>query len=146
MIFPGHRTWCSVSFAFEYFWKTFLNVHFDDKASKDTEAAATNVSNIRNQGNRQILIYNFLNFWVLERTETLSYCFSFVLASQLRGYVEHKKCYFSHTFSAQRHKVCVWPSNIWLKYLVHYPLCCKKSGIFNLDKNTHLKITQKHLI
>ena len=35
-----------------------------------------------------------------EREKTLSCCFSFVLASQLRGYVEHIKCYFSLIHSA----------------------------------------------
>lgn len=112
-------------FLFEKIFK--CSFWWQGQLRKDTEAAATNVTNIRNQGNRQV----FSTSESIKVPETLSCCFSFVLASQLRGYVEHKKCYFSHTSH------CVWPSNIWLKYLVHYPLCCKKPGIFNPDKNKH---------
>ena len=133
------RTWCSLFFCIciLFFLKRFLNVHFDDKASwGKTQRPPTQMS-LTSEIKATDKYCPLLSPSKFRRERPWVVAFHLYLASQLRGYVEHKKCYFSHTSH------CVWPSNIWLKYLVHYPPCCKKPGIFNPDKNTHLKITQK---
>ena len=122
LIFPG--TWCSIFLQFIF----KCSFRWQGQLSGEREAA-TNVTNIRNQGKRrQIEIYTEYicrvrpTFGEREREKTLSCCFSFVLASHRRGCVA-RKLLFSPIHSPLRSSFPQYTQlltadlpTFWLKY------------------------------